>query len=335
MSKSNPSEKELREKLKQVGDDILKISANKSLPLDDLLFRAEMPLLKLYSDIHRTCFGHIEPHLKQLFEEIFDPLSERCKSSEMKTGLSDLDNVLKGLHPGNLYIIGGSPGMGKTALALTILRNVAVDENVPAGIFSLDFTSIQIAMRLLCMEAKVDSHILRTGNLPKSEWSNIESSVAALSESNIFIDDMTSLSPMKMKHKAIRLKAEHDIKLLIVDYLQLIQGIGKNDKQKKEARVICRLFKTMAVEFDIPVIITSQLTRQPEDWEDRRPVLYELQYASEIEESADTIMLLYRPWVYTLDEDDRELAVVIIAKNRNGPTGIVNMQFIDKYALFE
>lgn len=335
MSKSKPSENELKEKLNQVGKDISKLSVDKKLSYDDALIKAERSLLMLCSEGLKNGFFHIKSHLNQVIEILEEVRSGKQQPTYQNTGLIELDEMLCGLNAGTLYIIGGSPGMGKTALALTILRHAAVVERVPTGIFSLDLTGTHIALRLLCMEAKVDSYFVRTGKLTKSQWKEFTSSMATLAETSIFIDDMKSLSSLKMKHNAIRLKAEYDIKLLIVDYLQLIEGIGKNDKHKEEARLICRLLKTMAVELDIAVIVTSQLTQKPEDWEYRRPVLNELNYAYEIEESADIIILLYRPWMDTPDETDRGKAEVIIAKNRNGPTGYINLRFIEKYALFE
>ncbi|NQV36883.1 MAG: replicative DNA helicase, partial [Candidatus Marinimicrobia bacterium] len=222
----------------------------------------------------------------------------------------------------------GSPGMGKTALALTILRHAAVVEKLPVGIFSLDLNSTHIAFRILCMDAKVDTHLVRTGNLPKSQWKALSSSIATLAETSIFIDDVKSLSPLKMKHNAIRLKAEHDIKLLIIDNNQTTQKQGTQ-------HLTYHLLKQMAVELDIPIVVTSPLAREPEERKNKRPLINDFHHAVEIEESADVIMLLYRPWIDTLDEADRELAEVIIAKSRNGPTGIVNLRFINKYAVFE
>lgn len=328
MSKSKPSEKELREKLHQVGKDISKLSADKKFSSEDALIKAERSLLMLYSEGLKTGFEHIDSHLNQVIEILDEVHSGKQEPKYLTTGLLELDEMLCGLDAGNLYIIGGSPGMGKTALVLTILRHAAVQEKVPVGIFSLDLTGTQIAFRLLCMEAKVNTHLVRTGKLSKSQWNAFTSSMKTLTKSEIFIDDIKSLSPLKMKHNAIRLKAEHDIKLLIIDNNQAIQ---KLDTQ----HLPHRLLKQMAVELDIPVIVTSPLTRKPEERKNKRPVLSDFHRPIEIEETADTIMLIYRPWVDTLDETDRELAEVIIAKSRNGPTGVVNLRFIEKYAVFE
>ena len=328
MSKSTPTEKELREKLNQVGKDILKISTDKKLSYDDALIRAERSLLMLYSEGLKTGFFHIKSHLNQVIEILDEVHSGKQQPIYLTTGLLDLDEMLCGLDAGSLYVIGGSPGMGKTALALTILRHAAVVEKVPTGFFSMDLAGTHIALRLLCMEAKVDSYLVRTGKLTKLKWKAFTSSMKTLTKSEIFIDDMKSLSPLKMKHNAIRLKAEHDIKLLIIDNNQVIQ---KQDTQ----HLPCRLLKQTAEELEIPVIVTFPLTRKPEERKNKRPLLSDFHRAVEIEESADTIMLLYRPWIDTLDEDDKGLAEVIIAKNRNGPTGIVNLRFIEKYAEFK
>jgi len=328
MCQSNPSDKELRGKLNQVGKDISKLSADKNLSFEDALMKAERLLLMLYSEGLKTGFGHIKSHLNQVIEILDEVHSGKQQPTYLTTGLLELDEMLCGLDAGSLYIIGGSPGMGKTALALTILRHAAVQEKVPIGFFSSDLTSIQITMRLLCLEAKVDSYLVRTGKLTKLQWKSFTSSMKTLTKSEIFIDDMKSLSTLKMKHNAIRLKAEHDIKLLIIDNNQVIQ-------KRETQHLPCRFLKQMAEELDLPVIVTSTLTRKPKERKNRRPLLRDFHHAIEIEESADVILLLYRPWLDTLDEADRELAEVIIAKSRNGPTGYVNLKFIDKYAAFE
>jgi len=328
MSKSKSSENILREKLNQVGKDISKLSADKNLSFEDALMKAERLLLMLYSEGLKTGFGHIKSHLNQVIEILDEVHSGKQQPTYLTTGLLDLDEMLCGLDAGTLYVIGGSPGMGKTALALTILRHAAVQKKVPTGFFSFDLTSTQIAFRLLCMEAKVDTHLVRTGKLPKSQWKDFTSSVKTLAETSIFIDDTMSLSPLKMKHNAIRLKAEHDIKLLIIDNNQTIQKQGTQ-------HLTYHLLKQMAIDLDIPIVATSPLAREPEERKNKRPLINDFHHAVEIEESADVIMLLYRPWIDTLDEADRELAEVIIAKSRNGPTGIVNLRFINKYAVFE
>ena len=257
------------------------------------------------------------------------------KTSNITTGLPDLDSKIKGFRNGNLYIIGGRPGEGKTAFALTILHHVAVNKEIPAGVFSLKMSAAHFATRLLCMGAKVNTRLVRTGNLPKSQWDELTSKVKTLSEAPVFIDDTTFLSALEIKHMAMQLKEEHTIKLLIVDDLQLIQREDKSENRKVDTADKCRLLKKLTVELDIPVIVTSQLSRKDENRKDKRPKLTDFLYASDIEESADTIMLLYRPWVYTQNEIDKEKAEVIIAKNRSGPTGIINLRFNDKYARFE
>ena len=256
------------------------------------------------------------------------------KTSNITTGLPDLDSKIKGFCNGNLYIIGGRPGVGKTAFALTILHRLA-NKKIPVGMFSLEMKNTRIALRLLCMETKTDCRTLTSAHLTAKEWKKFSSGTSALSESHVFIDDTPSLSALEIKHMAMQLKEEHTIKLLIVDDLQLIQREDKSENRKVDTADKCRLLKKLTVELDIPVIVTSQLSRKNENRKDKRPKLTDFLYASDIEESADTIMLLYRPWVYTQNEIDKEKAEVIIAKNRSGPTGIINLRFNDKYARFE
>ena len=240
-----------------------------------------------------------------------------------------------GFHPGDLVIIAGRPAMGKTSLALSIARNAAVDHKESVGFFSLEMGDHQIAMRLLCAESKVDSHLVRTGNLPKSQWKNLSIHVGTLAEAPIYLDDSPAITVLELRAKARRLKAEHDVKMIVVDYLQLMQGPKGVESRQQEISIITRSLKSLAKDLKIPIVALSQLSRAVENRSDRRPQLSDLRESGAIEQDADVVMFLYRQWIYSREDQDRGKAQIIISKQRNGPTGTVNVTFIDRFARFE
>jgi replicative DNA helicase len=225
--------------------------------------------------------------------------------------------------------------MGKTALALSMGRNAAVMDKTGVGIFSLEMANHQLAMRLLCAEGRVDSHLVRTGKLPKSQWKNLSIAVGQLAEAPIYLDDTAAMSVLEVRAKARRLKAEHDIGLLIVDYIQLMTGPKGSESRQQEISQISRSLKALAKEIEVPVIGLSQLSRAVESRSDRRPQLSDLRESGAIEQDADVVIFLYRPWVYSQEDDDRGKATIIVAKQRNGPTGTIEATFIDRFARFE
>ncbi|HIA90797.1 MAG TPA: replicative DNA helicase, partial [Candidatus Marinimicrobia bacterium] len=203
------------------------------------------------------------------------------------------------------------------------------------GIFSLEMANHQLALRLLCAEAKVDSHLVRTGKLPKKQWQNLSLSVGILAEAAIYLDDTPAISVLELRAKARRLKAEHNIELLIVDYLQLMQGPRGVENRQQEISTISRSLKALAKELDIPVIALSQLSRAVEQRAEHRPQLSDLRESGAIEQDADLVIFLYRQWLYSQEDEDRGKAQIIIAKHRNGPTGSLDAAFIDRFARFE
>jgi replicative DNA helicase len=263
------------------------------------------------------------------------------------SGLVDLDNLTAGFHPGELIVIAGRPSMGKTALALTIARNAAVEHKHGVGIFSLEMANQELAMRMLCAEARVNSHLVRTGNLPQKQWKNLSIHVGTLAEAPIFIDDTPAVTVLEVRSKARRIIAEHNIKLLIVDYLQLMQGPRNVENRQQEISVITRSLKALAKELNIPVVALSQLSRAVEQRTDKRPILSDLRESGAIEQDSDVVMFLYRDWFYKKfqqsqdsmddfdDTHDKKAAEIIIAKQRNGPTGVRKFAFIEQYARFE
>jgi replicative DNA helicase len=243
--------------------------------------------------------------------------------------------MTSGFQNSELIVVAGRPGMGKTALALTMARNAAIDHQKPVGIFSLEMASHQLAMRMLCAEARVDSHLVRTGKIPKSHWKYLSMSVGVLAEAPIFLDDTPSIGILELRAKARRLMAEHNIGMIMVDYLQLMSGPKGVENRQQEISVISRSLKALAKELKIPVVALSQLSRATEQRSDRRPQLSDLRESGAIEQDADVVMFVYRPYVYSRDEDDRGKVELILSKQRNGPTGNINLTFIDRYARFE
>ena len=225
--------------------------------------------------------------------------------------------------------------MGKTALALSMGRNAAVMDQVGVGMFSLEMANHQLAMRLLCAEGRVDSHLVRTGKLPKSQMKNLSIASGNLAEAPIYLDDTAGMSVLEVRAKARRLKAEKDIGLIIVDYLQLMTGPKGVESRQQEISHISRSLKNLAKEIEVPVVALSQLSRAVESRTDRRPQLSDLRESGAIEQDADVVMFLYRPWIYSQEDEDKGKAQVMVAKQRNGPTGNINVTFIDRFARFE
>jgi replicative DNA helicase len=255
------------------------------------------------------------------------------------SGFGDLDGFTGGFQPSDLIIIAGRPSQGKTAFALSVARNASVDHNKSVALFSLEMSAQQLVMRLMCAEARVDAHKVRTGRLPEDEWKKLSMSVGKLYKSKIFIDDTPGLGILEMRAKSRRLKVEHDIGLVIVDYLQLMQGPKNAQSREQEISAISRSLKALAKELNLPVIALSQLNRAVEARGDKRPALSDLRESGAIEQDADVVIFVHRPEMFGIQEQDGEptegLAEIIIGKQRNGPTDTVKLQFIKHYARFQ
>jgi replicative DNA helicase len=254
-------------------------------------------------------------------------------------GFADLDSLTGGFQQSDLIIVAGRPSQGKTALALSIARNASVLHDIPIGIFSLEMSVQQLVMRLMCAEARVDAHKVRTGRLPEDEWKKLSTSVGRLYKAKIFIDDTPGLGILELRAKARRLKVEHDVGLVIVDYLQLMQGPKNSQSREQEISAISRSLKALAKELNLPVVALSQLNRAVETRGDKRPALSDLRESGAIEQDADVVIFVHRPEMFGITEQDGEptegLAEIIIGKQRNGPTDSVKLQFIKHYARFE
>ena len=308
--------------------------------VQDILDTAEQKIFAISENRMKGGFKNFVDVLNRTFEHIDSIHSRKGHTSGVPTGLLDLDELTSGFHPGELIILAGRPGMGKTALALTIARNAAVEYDMPVAFFSLEMADYQLALRILCAEARLDSHLVRKGKLPKDQWQRLSMQTGRLANAKIYIDDSPVLTMMDIRAKARRAKAEHDIQLVIIDYLQLIKGHRAENRQQ-EITEISRGLKALSKEIGVPVIALSQLSRAVEGRADHRPQLSDLRESGSLEQDADVVIFIYRKSFYdkregsaASDEDER-LAEIIVAKQRNGPTDTVEVIFIDKYTRFE
>ena len=302
---------------------------------EDILDESEQKIFALSQGKIKNKFQALKPVLQRSFERL-DEISKNPGSvTGVPSGLRELDKLTSGFQPGELIIVAGRPSMGKTALALSFARNAAIDYKIPVGIFSLEMSNDALAMRLLTAESRVDSHLVRSGILPKEQWRNLSMSVGNLADAPIFLDDTPAMGITELRAKSRRLKSEKDVKLLVVDYLQLMKGPQNVESRQQEISQISQSLKALAKEINVPVLALSQLSRAPEARSDHRPVLSDLRESGAIEQDADLVMFLYRKWVYSRDDEDKRKAEIIISKQRNGPTGTINATFIDNYAKFE
>ena len=309
----------------------------------DVLDQAESKIFALSESRLKKGFKSFDTVLTGAFEHIESISNKEYSTTGIPTGFYDLDGLTSGFQNGDLIILAGRPSMGKTALALSIARNAAVGYNIPVGFFSLEMADHQLAMRVLCAEAKVDSHKVRTGKLAKSDWPKLSKQSGKLSSAPLYIDDSPALTMLEVRAKSRRLKAENDVKLIILDYLQLLTG-PKSDNRQQEISEISRNLKALAKELNIPVLALSQLSRAVEQRKDgHRPQLSDLRESGAIEQDADVVLFVYRPIVYARKEgredeynaQEQRKAEIIVGKQRNGPVGIANVVFIDIYARFE
>lgn len=308
---------------------------------DDILDNAERSIFELTQHRLKGGFRHIKPVLGEAFEQLDHVIAKAGSVIGVPSGLDDLDDVTAGFQPGDLIIVAGRPSMGKTALALTMMRNAAVEHSVPVGFFSLEMANQQLAMRLLCGEARVDSSLVRSGKLSATKMKSLSHNVGKLAEAPIFLDDSPALTVLELRAKARRLKAEHDVKLIVVDYLQLMQGPKGVESRQQEISVISRSLKALSKELEIPIVALSQLSRAVEGRQDKRPQLSDLRESGAIEQDADVVMFLFRPWFYMTEDrrqeefEEKGKAQIIIAKQRNGPTATVHVHFEERFAHFD
>ena len=305
--------------------------------VDDVIDFAENAIFQISEDKLRPSFFPIKDIIEKNIDTIEERQGNKALLTGVPTGFARLDSLTAGFQNSDLIILAGRPSMGKTALALNIARNAAIDSNTPIAIFSLEMSKEQLSMRMLCAEASVDSARLRSGFFSKKDWMNLTDAAGILSEAPIFIDDSPDISALEIRAKSRRLKMDKDIGLIIVDYLQLMKGRHSAERRDLEISDISRSLKALAKELEVPVLALSQLNRKLEERSDKRPLLSDLRESGALEQDADVVAFIYRDEVYNRDENNpkKGTAEILLRKQRNGPTGDVALKFFDMYTRFE
>ena len=296
---------------------------------------AERLIFEVSDNRPRTGFLHLKEIIKDSIETIDILYQKKAHVTGIPSGFVDFDIKTAGLQASDLIIVAGRPSMGKSAFAVGIAEYAGVIEKVPVAFFSLEMSKEQLAQRMLCSHAKVDAHKVRTGYLATSDWPRLTAAAGKLSEASIFVDDSPSISVMELRAKARRLKSRFDIKLIILDYLQLMRGSSGSENRQQEISDISRSLKALARELNIPVIAISQLSRAVESRTDHRPQLSDLRESGAIEQDADVVVLILREEYYNPTQDNQGIAEIIIAKQRNGPVGSMRLAFMKEYTRFE
>ncbi len=331
-------ERSITRQLTQVGARISEVGFNSDgRTVAELLDFAEQQVFEIadQGSKGKKGFVPIDKVLPEVIEQLDELFNSDGNITGLSSGFSDLDDKTAGLQKGDLIILAARPSMGKTSLAMNLAENVAIRERQPVAIFSMEMPAKQLANRLLASLGRVDTKRLRTGDLAEEDWPRITSAVTLLSEAPIYIDDTPALSPMELRARVRRLKRQHGLGLIVVDYLQLMQVTGKTDNRTAEISEISRTLKSLAKEMDVPVVALSQLNRSLEQRPDKRPKMADLRESGAIEQDADLILFIYRDEVYNEDSDAAGTAEIIIAKQRNGPIGTLRLAFVGQYTRFE
>ncbi|ROO29044.1 DNA helicase [Salinisphaera orenii MK-B5] len=332
-------ERSIMRQLIRVGDSITTMGFDtQGQSAADLLEAAEKEIFAIAERGRRG--GEGPKGLNALLSDVVDRIESLVASegsfSGTPTGLYNFDKMTNGLQPSDLLILAARPSMGKTSFAMNVVENVAIKEKVPVAVFSLEMSSEQIVMRMISSWGRVDQTRLRTGQLTEDDWPKITSAIGIMNENaRLFIDDTPALSPSELRARARRLKREHDIGLIVVDYLQLMQVPGTSENRTNEISEISRSLKALAKELDLPVIALSQLNRQVEQRDNKRPRMSDLRESGGIEQDADVIIFIYRDEVYNEDTEDKGVAEIIIGKQRNGPLGTARVAFLPHLTRFE
>jgi replicative DNA helicase len=327
-------QKSMLRKLISASQQIVSLAFEEEDDADVIIDKAERMIFEIAEDRVRQGFQYIGDVAHRRLEQIEQMAGRPEMITGVPTGFTDFDRMTSGLQRQELIVIAARPSMGKTALALNMAQYAAKNANV-VGIFSLEMSAEQLVSRLLCSEARVDAHRLRTGYLNREEWARLADALRRLCETKVFIDDSAAVSVMEMRAKCRRLKAEHGLDMLIVDYLQLMAGRGRIESRQQEVSQISRDLKGLAKELDIPVVALSQLSRAPEQRSEHKPQLSDLRESGAIEQDSDVVCFIYREELYNPTDENQGTAELIIGKQRNGPTGMVQLAFLKEFTRFE
>lgn len=327
-------EKAVLRRLIQASSEIMEKSYQDKEDSNEVLDFAEQSIFDISQKKHRKGFASIKTVLWENLSKIDEISKNPGNMTGITTGFIDLDKKTSGLQKSDLIVLAARPSMGKTALALNIAQRTAIKSRAKVAIFSLEMSKEQLVQRMLSMEAKVEIQRIRTGDLDSGHWEKIHIALDSLSKTDIYIDDTPGISVLEMKNKCRRLKAEKGLDCIVIDYLQLMNVEGKVESRQQEISMISRSLKQLAREIDCPVIVLSQLSRAPDARSDHRPMLSDLRESGAIEQDADIVMFLYRDEYYNPDTEKRNICEVIIAKQRNGPTGTVELAWLGQYTKF-
>ena len=329
------NEKATLRSLIQTSNELIALGYDESEDVDNIMDMAEKKVFDLSQKKSAKGYSALKDVLVGSFAELEKLYNQKGNVTGITTGFIDLDNKTAGLHNSDLIIIAARPAMGKSAFAINLATNAAVKANVPVVIFNLEMSKEQVGNRILCSEAMVDSNKIRTGQIEDDDWMKLATTLGELSEAPIYIDDTPGISIMEIRAKCRKLKIEKNIGLIVIDYLQLIQGTGKrNASREQEISEISRSLKILAKELDVPVIALSQLSRTAERRDDKRPMLSDLRESGAIEQDADLVIFLYRDDYYNEDTEKKNVAEVILAKHRGGSTGTVELAWMPSYTKF-
>jgi replicative DNA helicase len=325
----------IRRRMLTAANQIAKLAYEENLSLDTVMDHSEKAVFNVSE---RRLTRDLQP-IRAVLSDYFDRIEELSQRDDalvgVPTGFFDIDKMLGGLQPSDLLIIAGRPGMGKTGFCLSAVKNAALIHKKHVAIFSLEMSNEQLVQRLIAQETGINSTRLRSGKLNPDEWLLFTQAIEVLTDTHIFLDDTPALTPLQLRTKCRRLHLEYKLDLIVVDYLQLMGGDVRSNNRVQEVSEISRNMKILARELNVPVLAAAQLSRAVEQRSDKRPVLSDLRESGSLEQDADIVMFIYRPEVYEEDSTHKNLAEIIIAKHRNGPTGEVQLVFRKNLAKFE
>ncbi len=328
-------EKSILRSLIKTSNELITLGYDDTQEVDTIIDVAEKKIFNLMQNRNQKGYTPIKDVLVETFAQLEQLYNQKQAVTGVPTGFLDLDHRTSGLHKSDLVLIAARPAMGKSAFAINIATNAALRAKTPVIIFSLEMSKEQVVSRILSSEAMVDSNKIRTGKIEEDDWGKLAGSLGPLSEAEIYIDDTPGISITEIRAKCRKLKLEKNIGLVVIDYLQLIQGTGKrNSSREQEISEISRSLKILAKELDVPVIALSQLSRAAEARPDHRPMLSDLRESGAIEQDADIVMFLYRDDYYNQDSEKKNIAEVIIAKHRAGATGTVELLWLSNFTKF-
>ena len=328
-------EKSALRSLIKTANDLIALGYDQTEEVETILDVAEKNIFNVIQNRNQRGYAAIKDILVDSFTELEQLYNQKQRVTGIPTGFADLDFITSGLHKSDLVIVAARPAMGKSAFALNLATNAAVRANTPVAIFSLEMSKEQLTNRILCSEAMVDSNKVRTGKVDDEDWQKLAETSGELSEAPIYIDDTPGISVMEIRAKCRKLKLEKNIGMVVIDYIQLVQGSNKkNSSREQEISEISRSLKILAKEINVPVIALSQLSRSVEQRPDHRPMLSDLRESGAIEQDADIVMFLYRDDYYNEDSEKKNVAEVILAKHRAGSTGTVELLWLGSYTKF-